>query len=285
MLSSRVLPSVTYPMSLTSFNENQCKAISKRIERIVLPKMSINSRTSRAVVYGPTILGGMNFPCIQTTQDRLGIMNLLKHLRHDSEIGTDIRALISAHQLHSGALSPILDDPTLELPHMINGWIKSIRSGLRRLNGQLWIEGAWTPERQRVGDVSLMEAFCRLPRVTRDQLEKANHCRLFLRAITLSDITTMDGDYIPQEYMNGTVRLDSPLLWPRQPQPTKKMWNIFRRLIREAFCTLHNYRSPDPYKLDSPLGRWRHASPHTYHSAYRTSDRLYLKCRCDITAT
>lgn len=37
-------------------------------------------------------------------------------------------------------MSPLLDDPTLELPHMKKGWIKSIRTGLRRLGGQLWIE-------------------------------------------------------------------------------------------------------------------------------------------------
>ena len=61
------------------------------------------------------------------------------------------------------------------------------------------------------------------------------------------------------------------------------MWNVFRRLIRQAFCTRHNYRARSPYALDSPLGRWRHVAPHSYHSAYRTDDRLYLKCRCDIT--
>ncbi|EJK60899.1 hypothetical protein THAOC_18684 [Thalassiosira oceanica] len=270
-------------MSLTSFNENQCKDLSIRIERTVLPKMGINSRTSRAVVYGPPLLGGMNFPCIATIQDRLGLVNILKHLRHDSEIGTEIRTLLSAHQLHTGAMSPLLDDPMLELPHMKNGWINSIRNGLRRLGGQLWIEDLWTPERQRVGDVSLMEAFCRLPRVKPREIKDANHCRLFLRAITLSDITDMNGDCIPLEYLEGRARLDSPLLWPRQPQPTKKMWTTFRRLIREAFCSDHNFRRGEPYELDSPLGRWRHAPVHSYHDAYRTDDRLYLKCRCDIT--
>mmetsp|Transcript_9866 Transcript_9866/g.22462 ORF Transcript_9866/g.22462 Transcript_9866/m.22462 type:complete len:97 (+) Transcript_9866:405-695(+) len=93
MLHSRVLPSVTYPMSLTSFDEKRCKDLSIRIERMVLPKMGINSHTSRAVVYGPPIFGGMNFPFIETIQYRLGLMNILKHLRHDSEIGTEIRTL------------------------------------------------------------------------------------------------------------------------------------------------------------------------------------------------
>ena len=89
-------------MSLTSFNKKQCKELTKMIERIVLPKMGINACISRPVLYGPPILGGMNYPNIQTIQDRLGIMNIMKHLRHDSEISTEIRALVSAHQLHSG---------------------------------------------------------------------------------------------------------------------------------------------------------------------------------------
>ena len=128
-----------------------------------------------------------------------------------------------------------------------------------------------------------MEAFCKLPGITPAQLNKANHCRLFLRAITLSDITDMDGEYIPWEYLSGRDRLDSPLTWPRQPQPTAAMWVEFRRLIRLAFCTEHNFRSDAPYKLDSPLGRWRHAPIHSYHPAYRTEDRLYLTCRCYVT--
>ena len=283
MLRSRVLPSVTYPMSLTSFNKKQCKELTKMIERIVLPKMGINACISRPVLYGPPILGGMNYPNIQTIQDRLGIMNIMKHLRHDSEISTEIRALVSAHQLHSGAISPLLDDPSLNLPHMEDGWIKAIRDSLRRLDGQLWIEDAWTPERQRVGDASLMEAFSRLPSITPGQLNKANHCRLFLKAITLSDITDMTGELIPWEYLTGRARLDSPLIWPRQPQPTDAMWVVFRRLVRLSFCTEHNYHSNAPYKLDSPLGRWRHAPLHSYHSAYRTENRLYEKCRCYIT--
>ena len=45
-----------------------------------------------------------------------------------------------------------------------------------------------------------MEAFSQLPNATRGQLEKANHCRLFLKAITLSDITNMDGDSIPTSF-------------------------------------------------------------------------------------
>ncbi|EJK67092.1 hypothetical protein THAOC_11923 [Thalassiosira oceanica] len=182
MLRSRVLPSVTYPISLTSFSKKQCKELTKMIKHTILPKMGINACISRPVLYGPTILGGMNYPCIQTFQDRLGIMNIMKHLRHDSEIGTEIQALVSAHQLHSRAILPLLDDPSIDLLHMENGWIKSIRDSLRRLGGQLWIEDAyWAPKRQRVGDVSLMEAFCKLPGITPTEDGLYLTCRCYVR--------------------------------------------------------------------------------------------------------
>ena len=56
---TRVLPKVTYPFMLTRFTKKQLHRISVILDNVVLPKMGVNRKMARAVVYGPLDLGGI----------------------------------------------------------------------------------------------------------------------------------------------------------------------------------------------------------------------------------
>ena len=88
---------------------------------------------------------------------------LVKTLAMGGEIGTDLKITLSAAQLTSGLVTPILDDTELDLPHLEDGVILHLRSTLKKLNGNLHIEEVWTPSLQREGDKSIMEVFARIP--------------------------------------------------------------------------------------------------------------------------
>lgn len=59
-----------------------------------------------------------------------------------------------------------------------------------------------TLELPRENDVFIMETFYSLV-IPRDDIKKCNHCRMFLRAIYLSDITSGDGTQILEEAWQG----------------------------------------------------------------------------------
>ncbi len=125
---------------------------------------------------------------------------------------------------------------------MEDGWLLHLRQRLAHLNGSIWVEEAWTPKLQRVGDASIMEALTNLSDVTTGELIAANNCRMYLRVITLSDIVTLDGRIIDKGLIDGSTRTDSQLRWPMQPKPTAQMLDTFRRLLKRAFST--NRRLP-----------------------------------------
>ena len=89
------------------------------------------------------------------------------------------------------------------------------------------------------------------PTISKLDLEKINRCRLYLRATTLSDITSGDGTIICKQYWHGYRNDEHMLLhaWPEQGDPGDKDWTIWRRALKAAFPQMQR-------KLVTPLGRW-----------------------------
>eukprot|EP00957_Ditylum_brightwellii_P194583 14821689-Ditylum_brightwellii.AAC.1 len=65
-----------------------------------------------------------------------------------------------------------------------------------------------------------MDVFCSLKPST-STLEWLNAVRLYLGALTLSDIVTDDGKPIMDWALTGRVRAKSMIPWPNQNKPSK----------------------------------------------------------------
>ena len=148
MLESRIIPQVTYSMSLTTFTALQCKNMNIIIDRTMLNKMGINRNMPRAVVYSSLQWGGMNYPNFQIIQDQKGILYLIQQLRWQGTIANDLLTVLSAVQLVSGLCRPLLEDTTTNLHYMNQGWFTHIRRRLAKMNGNIWIEHQWCPQLQ-----------------------------------------------------------------------------------------------------------------------------------------
>lgn len=83
-----------------------------------------------------------------------------------------------------------------------------------------------------------------------------NHCRLYLRAFFVSNITCALGDQILDDAWNGGDNLNLKRLqsWPTQGKPTSQDWTIWQAFLKS--CLLSRGR-----KLRRPLGDWISMDP------------------------
>ena len=70
-----------YPMMITIVMKKQLHTLAVVLDNVMLPKLGVNIKTKRTVVYGPLDLGRMGYPYIDTTQDKKGIGHLVRHPR------------------------------------------------------------------------------------------------------------------------------------------------------------------------------------------------------------
>ena len=99
-----------------------------------------------------------------------------------------------------------------------------------------------------------MESIARL-QLTYEELLSFNHCRIYLRALILSDLATGDGTIISQEAWignyNGEFRFNA---WPHYGRPSSVRWVIWRSILMKVF--IHRGR-----RLRLPLGDWKREDP------------------------
>ena len=270
LLRQRLIPKLSYALHGSSFTEQQCDRLNSLLRASFLPGLRLNRNFPSAVLYGPVDYGGMEFPELYTLQDQVQLDYLLKQLRWDKTVANDFLVTLDSIQLCSGFTSPLLESVTTTLDYLEPSYIIDIRRRLAELGAHMWIEDAWTPPLQRVGDRSLMEQFCNISGITRAKLRRANAVRLYLRVLTIADLTDVAGTHIRDGMLDGDWQAGSDLKWPYQPKPPKAFWSTFRWCLRHTFCSRQCPHQPASYamQLDDALGCWLLVPRTTWYSAY-----------------
>jgi len=105
--------------------------------------------------------------------------------------------------------------------------------------------------------------------LSQEDLFACNMCRIYLRALYLSDITSGDGLEISEAALlgirDGTFRADS---WPFCPKPSPHKWIIWRKCLGSAFCTRGR-------RLRTSLGSWVNQDPEWPWYCNAEKSRLY----------
>jgi hypothetical protein len=261
------IPRMTYSLGSTTLSPDEARKIQSEPLMTILPALGINRNMKRAAVFGPAAYGGHNIKCLFTEQGIQQLEILIGHLRLQSSIGTVILATISMHQLTAGITNPILAHPDIPLKHLDPGWITSIREFLSHINARILITtGLVTLSPARLNDKLIMEIFANDPTYGAATLQKLNHCRIFLQAVTLSDICNGAGTEILREALIGTDPIpgsSSIWLWPRQPSPPSSSWSVWRSAIRKHFLISHLRNTQ--LRPSTRLGAWLP----TFHSHHR----------------
>jgi hypothetical protein len=151
--------------------------------------------------------------------------------------------------------------PTANISYVEHSWNNSLKEFLAYVDGTIHIPPVaflpWHPLREN--DVTLMETLSLMDNVSRADLKACNRCGLHAGVVFLSEFTTADGISFSRDAWNGTQPRHSTLLWPYQPSPGQKSWQIWRRLLARAFLEdvpKQTSAKTKDLQLRQPLGAW-----------------------------
>jgi hypothetical protein len=114
---------------------------------------------------------------------------------------------------------PLMMVPSMSIPHLESVFLQSTRSFLSQIDGQIEVDESFIPPVQREHDEYLMDIALTSNEFTKSELRLINYCRLYIQSVTVSDITTAQGDtLIPSSSRAVPVHL---VVWLPIATPTK----------------------------------------------------------------
>ena len=197
LLTLRLLQQTKYGLHLSQFSEKMCHPLTVLINGTFLQLMHIHSKTPRALVWGPQDLGGLGLNTdVYCLQAQCAIGYLVRSLRWNKTVASDIITALNACQLASGFESPLLEDTKPHLRFISNGWIPHLRGMLEYFGIKIWVEDAWKCQKQRENDRSIMEMFVTDKDIKLSELVLANEYRMWLGVIFISELADVNGTEI-----------------------------------------------------------------------------------------
>ena len=166
--------------------------------------MGFCSNTSRILTYLCSSYGGLDFRDLRLEQGIGQITFLIRHLRTPGQVCDLLHIVLSWFQFCAGVGYPVFFQPERQLPHLEGHWLVSIRKYLAHIDGALELTNTHIQSLQRTGDSFLMDKACRSGLFTPAELKRLNYCRLYLNALTLSDVTDAKGNRFAPGILDGT---------------------------------------------------------------------------------
>jgi hypothetical protein len=243
-----LLPKVRFQLPVLSLSQKECDKLTSVSLAVFLPKVHVNRNTARSIVHGPFSLGGLAIPNLYTLQGIDKLNMFLGHLRLQDETGQLIAIDLGYIQLITGATKFFLQEDPKKYNWVSRGWITSLWEFMHKAEIVVDYPRQWLPMLSRRHDIHLLPYF-QANGLKDKEITLLNMCRLYLKVITLSDITSADGTYILPEAKCGSPiqGRSSNLEWPEQGRPPKRAWSLWP----QSLSTLE-YRG----KLIQPLGAW-----------------------------
>ena len=182
----------------------------------------------------------------------------MRHIRTPRPLGKILRIKLLWDQRISGQGHPILQAPfytTIPLKQEL--WTTTLQEFLQESQLEIVIPAHYYPTPRRLHDVVLMDTIYPIynPKknkgITPLYIKQINHCRLFLQAETLADITNAQGTHINKAAFDCLLKgqTASMELWPHTPPPNTASINSWKTFLR-TFCRT------DSTKLHTPLTHW-----------------------------
>ena len=234
-----------YSAPAVGFTKSQLKKIQQTIISPCLSQAGYCNKIPRAVVYGPSTYGGMGWDNIQVLSLVEKLKFLIGSIRLQDTVGRMFLIQLSWIQIFAGISTPILME-TKQITYIPTGWLADLHTHLAANNIKVEIHDVWSPSRQRQEDKVIMDVVT----ATTPQWAWAgiNRCRLYLKATTIADITSLDGTVIPERVrkVQSAIR-NSTLLFPLQMKPCTTDINTWQYFVDSISFN---------GRLHIPLGRW-----------------------------
>jgi ribonuclease HI len=268
------LPSIAYPLANCHFTEQHLSKIQRKAMSRIVSKCGYNRHTKKEILYGPLQYGGANFRHL-FDQQGLGQLTLfLRHWRQQTVAGQLLKNVVAWAQFTTGMAFPILETPSVYLPHLESKWLKSLRGYLASTKAALHLDATGLPPLEREHDGYIMEWIVHSNLFEDKEVVRLNYCRLFLNAVTLSDLTTTDGKYLDNGKLTGEISMmSSQSQWMSvlQDKPSETEWRLWRKA--------NKIWSMDDGTLRQPLGDWLHdlMTRRISHFAYLDKNNLFIR--------
>ena len=278
-IKTSLYPSITFGLMATAITKEQGAEVFKPIRKDALSPLGYNKHIPWQVVHGPTKYGGMEIRDIYSIQGIEHVKILLDEADTQSPTAKLLRILQHDHLLEIGRPRFILDHNFAEVGHMMTStWYKNTLEFISDSN--IKIKGTQDQlEKWREDDEFIMEDFLDTPGyiITKEDMQAANRCRIYMRALTRSDISHGNGQRILKAAWHVLRDWKSPssraYKWPLQPRPPIADRRRWQRLLAATYGV-------DQHHLGwaRRLHRWRHeAKQHITWWHDRTEDHLYEK--------
>jgi hypothetical protein len=245
------LPSIGYPLPLCHFSKAELDKLHSKVMSEMIARCGYCRKTKHEIIYGPASLGGACFRHPYGEQGTGQVLFFIKYWRSSGKAGALARIALSWAQLQAGIAQPILSDTTTHLPHLETCWLDSLRTFLACCNGSIEVDNPYVLPLQREHDFYLMDVILASKRFTDDEIRKINYCRLYLQALTISDITIAGGTRLDPYFLKGRrgpMSSSTRLHHVNQARPDSHSWNLWQR-ANYLWTSLGT-------QLLQPLGRW-----------------------------
>ena len=255
-----------YSSPILGFSSRQLLCIQKLLIGACLSAAGYNSKMPRAVVFGTSRYGGMNWESPQSILIFEQIKLFIGSMRLNDTVGELLKIQLTWIQIIAGVEIPVFESTKL-IPYLPQGWLQSLHCHLVETGITIQIHDIWKPTAQREGDKVIMTFV--VHNLPEWMWRAINFCRLYLQAVTFSDITTFDGRVIPKEVYNVEKPYrQSRLLFPRPYRPSKADRAHWKHFIR--------YITSDTRTLLTPLWKWNQNPMQIFPYVWEpTSDLIY----------
>ena len=239
---------IRYPLDVTHFTPNQCNTLQKPVIDALLPKIGLNRKTPRVVIYGPMSLGGMEIMDLRLEQVVRQWETTRGHMCREDRVGQGLLLTLNDHQCIIGSETVFLNnDPNRYNYGVRNTRWKFIWESMWENNLTVELYDNWVPKRNADNDVNIMDRATCDPVLVSSKwtmLEHVNRCRLYLKAFYISDLSS-DGLKIDKGYFDGTSSREHPTLSiPDIEKPTAAQWRVWKSFLHRNFLSPGVYINP-----------------------------------------
>jgi hypothetical protein len=263
--STTLWPKLRYGLPATNLSAKESEKVDVEIRKTLLPAIGVNRNFPRALTHGAISRGGLGIPRIYEAQGIEGIVTLVRYA-HNKETMTGRLLLTSleALQIEVGTRSPVLQTDFKTFGELATDckvkeiWRFACASSIKvNMNYEC-------PKPLRTNDKWLMETFAE--KFPTKVLKRLNKCRIVVKAVTWSDVVTIDGKRISGRAWKGLpAATRSQWGWPRQGEPTKQDWKLWRKALMATVAQIEDearikqgVKNDIVPQLYIPLREWNH---------------------------
>ena len=270
------LPSIGYPLSCSSLTHAQLDRVQRTAMTIIVARCGYNRNTKREILYGPMSYGGANFRHLYMHLGVVGqLTTFMRHWRQPQTIpGKLLRCAVAWTQMSAGTSYSIFQRVYEDLPQLESKWLRSMRTFMSEIDASMDLVDNGVPPLQRAHDSYIMDHIMGSNLFTALQIRRLNYCRLYLHAVTISDLTDATGHRLDSSKLRGIPQLTSSTttwLHVSQERPSEEVWTLWRKA--NLIWSHHNGT------LHNPLGTWLfpREKQRQQHFAYIRHRRLYIR--------